>query len=292
MNISDEIDLESGVGSTSCGESTARASDLSSSDFRTSAPAPRRNVVPDTTLSPARGYFGAEFVTDPVLPINDASFKSCEPSDRVLPESLGPSATLPVSVRHRDRSASSKPFRDRGPRSRRNDRNNAKAAVNEAEEWLPAIGEQVYYCAGRQCFSNGDVIRFGAPCYAVSVLNDTGIHESPFRNKRTHLVEVFFEGNKQHVCLRSTELSETRPQLAEGFHVGDVVVFCGKRTVKVSDTDVLRPGLRGEVVGGAARRSGNSAGTRLSVKFEGHLKNTPLPLSAVRLEEVVIDIDG
>lgn len=238
-------------------------------------PAPRKNVVLDTASRPARNYFEADLALLP--PIIDTSFKSCA-SDWMLPASVGPSAAghLP------DPSASSVPFRDQGPRSRR---------MAEGEEWRPAIGEQVYYCAGRQSFPNGDVLRFGAPGHVVSVVNHADINESPFRHNTTYLVEAFFEANKQHVCLRSTELCDTRPEMPSGFHVGDVVVFCGKRPVKVSETDVLRPGLRGEVVGRAARRGGKFAGDRLSVLFEGHTKNTPIPTTAVRLEEVVIDID-
>lgn len=145
---------------------------------------------------------------------------------------------------------------------------------------IPDIGERVYFCAGNQVFPSGDVLEFGTMGNVINVAHNSITPRSG--SKSSTFVEVEFPGTKQNVRLPPTQLALSYPILPGGFRVGDEVIFMGKSPIQVSDTDTLTPGLHGEVVGLATTKHADSRRQRLTVHFDGHVRNTPLPVTAVR----------
>lgn len=145
---------------------------------------------------------------------------------------------------------------------------------------IPDIGERVYFCAGNQVFPSGDVLEFGTMGNVINVAHNCITPRSG--SKSSTFVDVEFPGTKQNVRLPPTHLALSYPILPGGFRVGDEVIFMGKSPIQVSDTDTLTPGLHGEVVGLATTKYADSRRQRLTVHFDGHVRNTPLPVTAVR----------
>jgi hypothetical protein len=148
------------------------------------------------------------------------------------------------------------------------------------EEPLPKVGETLYFTAGRQKLDNGDKLTFGQKGKVISIVARKP-KASQARPKEHQFVEMLMEGNRQPVCIRRNELSRNQPQMPPGWALGDVVLYRGPER-QVSASDKLIPGLRGEVVGRAARRGDSKDEHRLSVHFQGHKLNTPIIASAVR----------
>lgn len=157
-------------------------------------------------------------------------------------------------------------------------------SVAFADEQPLVIGERIYYAAGRQNFDNGDQLAFGNAGKVVSLVSKTkfaGRRIGRGDGSLPDFVEVKMEGNSKPVCVRSNEVSRAMPVMPKDWAVGDMVFYRGPEKA-LSSTDVLTPGLEGEVVGRAARRGDGKDDIRVSVKFKGHKRNTPIITKAIK----------
>lgn len=132
------------------------------------------------------------------------------------------------------------------------------------------LGARVYYVGGPQTFGKRDRLYFGMSGEVVGFYNR--LDEKGIERRS---IEVCFAGNKGKVCTDVDNVSLIEPKMPVDFQLGCQVVFRGARERKMG-TDRLVPGLRGEVIGRPSRRNDGKDEERVLVRFEGHVRTTPI----------------
>lgn len=148
------------------------------------------------------------------------------------------------------------------------------------------IGDELYFSGARQAFSDGDRLQFGLKGQVVARAT---IEES--QKKEGERLMVRFEGNRKYTAVRLSDVSRTAPEIPGGYKLGDIIHWIGPPQTLASG-DQLKVGLTGEVVGRAATRFDGRDDERLSVRFTGHRKNTPVFLTSIVADSPLQTVDG
>jgi hypothetical protein len=147
------------------------------------------------------------------------------------------------------------------------------------------IGDELYFSGARQTFNDGDKLEFGLMGQVVA--RATVEENQPREGER---LMVRFQGNKKYTAVRLSDVSRESPAIPGGYSLGDIVHWIGPPQTLASG-DQLKVGLSGEVVGRAATRYDGRDDERLSVRFAGHRKNTPVFLGSIVSDSPLQTVD-
>jgi hypothetical protein len=147
------------------------------------------------------------------------------------------------------------------------------------------IGDELYFAGARQNFSDGDKLEFGLKGQVVAraTLEET-------QKREGERLMVRFEGNRKYTAVRLSDVSRTSPVIPGDYKLGGIVHWVGPPQTLASG-DQLKVGLTGEVVGRAATRYDGRDDERISVRFTGHRKNTPVFLSSIVSDSPLQTVD-
>jgi len=135
-----------------------------------------------------------------------------------------------------------------------------------------SIGDMIFYCGPCMHLTSGDILSFGLEG-VVMCRSDLG------DGRDDHCLAAFFAGHRSIVNVFLSELARAPPTMPEGYKVGDSVVYSGEG-ITFGSSGELRPGAKGEVVGGSTVGDGMDH-ARVAVKFPGRKRSVNVCLAEV-----------